>query len=727
MDARGNEADLSELFAHQEWVRALALRLCGDHATADDLVQDTLIEALRGRSQANSVRAWLGGIVRHRWRRDRLRSNARVEREASVAHSARAHAGEMPSPEGMFAQAELQRRVLAAVASLEEAARTVVLLRYYEGLSSEAIAARLGEPASTVRNRLARAHEKLRGKLDQEYGGVRGEWAVLFVPFAGSHAGSLSTGIGIAMKTKLLVTVTILAAGSALLWFTMKPDANATATTASTLLPPSTGHTATIEAPAVAATTSVATRSPVPESATLAAEPLLLWGEVHGPTPAQVTDASLWIFAEDGARRVISAGANATYSAFGLQPGTIQLSVVVRGFVPQEDEIVLAPGSGQTRHDVTLTPAFVVPVKFVDRSTGQPLKPIDDIRGTGLAATATRARPQHIENVMGRFPLSADAGDYRAKERFGSQSDITAGYDGVLEIHPPLPVYASCVLHDTVIDSRLVHGNEQEIVFEIDPAELSVLFARVELRCVDITGAPVEGASISLGPQDVGGSSVKSDAQGHFAFERLSPGLQLLNIRSKGCGTYQRVVRVAPRSTTDLGTIELRPAASIQGRILNSSGAPLDGSVSALPARQAASASSVSMSSPRQCQPGGKFEVASIERGPCRLVAEAKGFASKIIDMDTSGGDITGLEVRLEPGTLVRFKAPKSSSVLLYFVVADAAGVPIRSGSTNHFFAREMTLAPGHYRCWTMLDERIAHDEEFDVGNTTLVHEVEVP
>src|SRR3954468_18018777 len=118
MDMRANEGDLGEIFAHQEWVRALALRLCGDPATADDLVQDTWVAALRDRDNVRSVRAWLGGIVRHRWRRDRLRSNARAQREASVARDATVHDRAMPSPEGLLAQAELQRRVLTAVASL---------------------------------------------------------------------------------------------------------------------------------------------------------------------------------------------------------------------------------------------------------------------------------------------------------------------------------------------------------------------------------------------------------------------------------------------------------------------------------------------------------------------------------------------------------------------------------------------------------------------------------
>ena len=53
--------------------------------------------------------------------------------------------------------------VMRAVERLPEKYRMVVMLRYFEGLSGVEIANVLGEPEGTVRNRLFRAHEKLRG------------------------------------------------------------------------------------------------------------------------------------------------------------------------------------------------------------------------------------------------------------------------------------------------------------------------------------------------------------------------------------------------------------------------------------------------------------------------------------------------------------------------------------------------------------------------------------
>jgi DNA-directed RNA polymerase specialized sigma24 family protein len=50
-----SEESFDELFAHEEWVRKLARRLCG--ASADDAAQETWIEALRNPREFRSARA----------------------------------------------------------------------------------------------------------------------------------------------------------------------------------------------------------------------------------------------------------------------------------------------------------------------------------------------------------------------------------------------------------------------------------------------------------------------------------------------------------------------------------------------------------------------------------------------------------------------------------------------------------------------------------------------
>ncbi len=123
--------------------------------------------ALRGPRVEAARRSWLATVVRNA-ARGIVRSRARAEaRDRSVAR------GEaVPSAADAAAQAETVRLVGAAVASLDEPLRTVVLLRHYEGLPPRVIAVRTGTPVETVKSRLQRAHEVLRARLD---GGGRRE------------------------------------------------------------------------------------------------------------------------------------------------------------------------------------------------------------------------------------------------------------------------------------------------------------------------------------------------------------------------------------------------------------------------------------------------------------------------------------------------------------------------------------------------------------------------
>ena len=58
-------------------------------------------------------------------------------------------------------------RVASAIASLDETSRPVVVLRYYEGLSSKEIADLLEMSPAAVDMRLSRARKQLRSLLEE--------------------------------------------------------------------------------------------------------------------------------------------------------------------------------------------------------------------------------------------------------------------------------------------------------------------------------------------------------------------------------------------------------------------------------------------------------------------------------------------------------------------------------------------------------------------------------
>ena len=174
--ARGEIQGLATLYdRHAGLLLAMANRILGDKALAEDLVQDVFMEVWR-RAHAfdpsrGSVRTWL--LVRLRSRDvDRLRS-AQHRREVAVDDVAPRE----PSPTAEDPELAPDRALVRkAIAELPEDQRLVIELSYFHGLSSSEIAERMGSPLGTVKSRTAAALTKLRAAMvaaEQRTGGLQ--------------------------------------------------------------------------------------------------------------------------------------------------------------------------------------------------------------------------------------------------------------------------------------------------------------------------------------------------------------------------------------------------------------------------------------------------------------------------------------------------------------------------------------------------------------------------
>jgi hypothetical protein len=341
-----------------------------------------------------------------------------------------------------------------------------------------------------------------------------------------------------------------------------------------------------------------------------------------------------------------------------------------------------------------------------------------------VSAIATRDRPTRIPNVVGRLATGGDAGYFRAREPFGENRGLPEGCDGLLEIRPPLPVWADFVMRDTVLESRLVLGNEKEIVFEVDRADLDAALGSARLRCVESgSGRALEGANVTLGFQD-GGQQQRgtTDAQGEVVLTKVPPGLQRLAITKTGMGSFHRMVRVQSKDETDLGTIQIAAADSVSGHVLDQDGQPVEARVAVFPLRPNDSPRTVDCYMAQPCGAGGAFDIKNVERGPSRVVVQAKGYALRVMDVNTS--DAQPLEIRMERGTNVRFRLVQDTDTYTNFMLADANGVPIRMEGASRSYVREEMLAPGRYQCWTLEDDRIVRRDTFEVGGAAMTQEV---
>ena len=130
----------------------------GRRDSAEEAAQETLVRAyfkMNTLKKPESFFAWLLGIAEHVAMEQQREELIRRKRE-----SVRAFCEEAPTPE-----LSQDYALEAAVAGLPEAYRTVVLLRYYGGLSCSRIAEQLDMPLGTVTKTLSRAYALLRENL----------------------------------------------------------------------------------------------------------------------------------------------------------------------------------------------------------------------------------------------------------------------------------------------------------------------------------------------------------------------------------------------------------------------------------------------------------------------------------------------------------------------------------------------------------------------------------
>ncbi|EKS41294.1 sigma-70 family RNA polymerase sigma factor [Afipia broomeae] len=140
-------------------LRRYARALARDTDIADDLVQDTLVRALRSEKLflGGDLRAWLYTILTN-LNRNRRRSLARQPAMMELHDTAADASG--TEAEG--------RDISRALATLAEDQRAVLLLVVLEGLSYRDVADIQGVPIGTVMSRLARSRAHVKAALEGE-------------------------------------------------------------------------------------------------------------------------------------------------------------------------------------------------------------------------------------------------------------------------------------------------------------------------------------------------------------------------------------------------------------------------------------------------------------------------------------------------------------------------------------------------------------------------------
>jgi len=180
---------------HASSLRALAYRMLGSRAEAEDIVQEAYMRAFASlgafRGEA-SLSTWLSRIViNEALGRLRKRKRTVAMPENPEAQIIRFPLNPSDDPERTMAQRQILGLVERATDSLPDVYRTVFVARVIEGLSIEETADLLGVRPETVKTRLHRARTLVRKALDDEIGPV----LLDAFPFAGRRCERLTQAV----------------------------------------------------------------------------------------------------------------------------------------------------------------------------------------------------------------------------------------------------------------------------------------------------------------------------------------------------------------------------------------------------------------------------------------------------------------------------------------------------------------------------------------------------
>lgn len=164
-----------EAVQHLGSLLAVATRMTRNPAEAEDLVQDTLVKAMRAREQfepGTNMRAWLLRILTNtfinRYRRGGLEKALLEGPDADPLADGWVSASTMEAmrdPESQALRPVLEQEIRTALDELPEEFRLTVMLADVEELSYREIADIMGCPIGTVMSRLHRGRRLLKSRL----------------------------------------------------------------------------------------------------------------------------------------------------------------------------------------------------------------------------------------------------------------------------------------------------------------------------------------------------------------------------------------------------------------------------------------------------------------------------------------------------------------------------------------------------------------------------------
>jgi RNA polymerase sigma-70 factor (ECF subfamily) len=172
---RGDTAALNLLYdRYRRLAMAVAYRILEDAGAAEDCLQDAFLQVWRNHTsyhaERGSVKSWLLTIVRnaaidrHRGKEGRARQDRPIDEVEYLL-------GETDDPHAQAVEHLQSEQIKTAIDQLPEEQREAIMLAFFNGLTHQEIAERIGAPLGTVKGRMRLGLRKMRQQLlDEEWG-----------------------------------------------------------------------------------------------------------------------------------------------------------------------------------------------------------------------------------------------------------------------------------------------------------------------------------------------------------------------------------------------------------------------------------------------------------------------------------------------------------------------------------------------------------------------------
>lgn len=157
---------------HKDAVYRQMLRVCGNHADAEDVLIEALLKAYRHLDQLQDVvafRAWLAKIAsRVCWQLRKREALLPLLQLSALEEEGREIRTDEPPIDSQLELAQMKDLLLAATAALPEPYREIYEMRDLQDVAGDEVAQKLGISVAAMKSRLHRARALIRQRLDSE-------------------------------------------------------------------------------------------------------------------------------------------------------------------------------------------------------------------------------------------------------------------------------------------------------------------------------------------------------------------------------------------------------------------------------------------------------------------------------------------------------------------------------------------------------------------------------